>query len=281
MSPKHVTHGADGVARAGGRRHAAVSGMCWICCARAQVQPRHPEPLASMWHLCPVRSAEAPRGAACHTAAAWISLRSERSWCATSTLWRWSLKVGGSCLLRVAYWRAARKTKSPLLDVWVCKFTFLLKKTTKTTKRNFFPLSDTLLAYWNKFSPQELINVLVLLEWVLRGYNSNTAPLCWQHWRGRRNECSCLPGCTWSYAALEVSGQGTMSWSSSPWEAGVYGGSRVKWQFPVLSAGCAEGVPPPTAEPGTQRSTASTPLVERVGGRHGCTAGFRNQGYEV
>lgn len=25
-------------------------------------------------------------------------------------------------------------------------------------------LSDTLLAYWNKFSPQELINVLVLLE---------------------------------------------------------------------------------------------------------------------
>lgn len=27
-----------------------------------------------------------------------------------------------------------------------------------------FFLSDTLLAYWNKFSPQELISVLVLLE---------------------------------------------------------------------------------------------------------------------
>lgn len=48
MSPKRVTHGADGVAHAGDKRHAAVSGMCWICCARAQVQPRHPEPLASV-----------------------------------------------------------------------------------------------------------------------------------------------------------------------------------------------------------------------------------------
>lgn len=55
----------------------------------------------------------------------------------------------------------------------------------------------------------------------------------------------------------------------------------MKWQFPVLSAGCAEGVPPPTGEPGSQHSTASPSLVEQMGARHGCTTGFRKQGYEV
>lgn len=38
----------------------------------------------------------------------------------------------------------------------------------------------------------------------------------------------------------------------------------MKWQFPVLSAGCAEGVPPPTGEPGSQHSL---PLL---GGTDGC-----------
>lgn len=138
----------------------------------------------------------------------------------------------------------------------------------------FFFLSDTLLAYWNKFSPQELINVLVLLEWVWWGWNSNTAPLCGQHWPRKSNE-SDVP--RWVHMVLGSTRgvwHDVMKCSTSLWgETGVYGGNRVKWQCPVLSPCCAEGVPTP------RRSRARGPpschnqhnlcfaarLVERMG----------------
>jgi len=66
--------------------------------------------------------------------------------------WWVLLRAGGS-----------QKDKRPSPSVLVCQGLLLFFKNLGALLFSFF-LSDTLLAYWNKFSPQELINVLVLLE---------------------------------------------------------------------------------------------------------------------
>lgn len=129
------------------------------------------QPRLSVSLLSPSRSAGAPWGAVCPTAAAWTSLRSGHFSCVTCTLWRWSLKVGASCSPR-----GSQKDSGP--SALVCKVPRLSFFKSQCTVLHF--LSDTLLAYWNKFSPQELINVLMLLEWVSWGCCSNPAPLCGQ-----------------------------------------------------------------------------------------------------
>lgn len=63
----------------------------------------------------------------------------------------------GWCLLLT---RGSQKDRGP--SVLVCKVPPSSFFKSQFTVLHF--LSDTLLAYWNKFSPQELINVLVLLE---------------------------------------------------------------------------------------------------------------------
>lgn len=63
----------------------------------------------------------------------------------------------GWCLLLPG---GSQKDKGP--SVLVCKVPPLSFLKSQCTVLHF--LSDTLLAYWNKFSPQELINVLMLLE---------------------------------------------------------------------------------------------------------------------
>lgn len=105
LLPRHGAVGCTYWGQEGCQHTWCVLGLLCPCCIASVAQPRNPGPWPSISHLCPNRSAEAPWGAACHTAAGWTSLRSGHFWCATCTLWRWSLKVGASYSLG-----AARKT---------------------------------------------------------------------------------------------------------------------------------------------------------------------------
>lgn len=91
----------------------------------------------------------------------------------------------GWCLLLT---RGSQKDRGP--SVLVCKVPPSSFFKSQFTVLHF--LSDTLLAYWNKFSPQELINVLVLLVSIMRLLFKHCT-FVWSEWLRRRPQCMHCP----------------------------------------------------------------------------------------
>uniref|UniRef100_A0A8C3NHH4 Uncharacterized protein n=1 Tax=Geospiza parvula TaxID=87175 RepID=A0A8C3NHH4_GEOPR len=134
-------------AHVGGRRDASTPGGCQVCCAHAA------QPCAEPGALCVTAVSQQIRRS---------SMRSSMSHCSRldqfeiRTLLMCYLYIvkmisEGWCLLPTG---GSQRDKGP--SVLVCKVPPLSFLKSQCTVLHF--LSDTLLAYWNKFSPQELIN---------------------------------------------------------------------------------------------------------------------------
>uniref|UniRef100_A0A8D2NI71 Dedicator of cytokinesis 11 n=1 Tax=Zonotrichia albicollis TaxID=44394 RepID=A0A8D2NI71_ZONAL len=131
----------------GGRRDASTPGVCQACCAHAA------QPCAEPGALCVTAVSQQIRRSSMRSSVSHCSRLDQFEIRTLLMCYLYIVKMisEGWCLLPTG---GCQKDKGP--SVLVCKVPSLRFLNSQCTVLHF--LSDTLLAYWNKFSPQELIN---------------------------------------------------------------------------------------------------------------------------